>query len=226
MKEIRILIPPSEGKLPGGQGEPMQNLPEVSSEMISKMSKVKQRDWGKILGVKGKALEAAIHVNNHLLTSKTMPAIQRYNGVVYKGIDYPSLDLKEQQYFNQHVRIVSALFGLVEPDRYIPDYKLKIDKLGADKYWKPLNQCELTDYFVLDCLPQAHKKAVSYDEGQAIEFMFIKNGKKISAGHHGKLIKGKFVRWLCQKQVIDIKALSLYREDGFIWKDGVYAKEI
>ena len=89
---------------------------------------------------------------------------------------------------NKRVRIISGLFGLVKPDQNIPDYKLKIDKLDAQKWWKPI--LELKDEFVIDLLPQAHRKAFHYEKGITIEFVLEKNGKKQPAGHNGKLIKG------------------------------------
>ena len=113
--------------------------------MIDQLKNVS--NWEKILGVKGAALDKAIKTNQTVLSSATMPAIERYTGVVYNAIDYASMDKSTKDFFNKHVRIVSALFGLVKPLDLIPDYKLKIDKLKADKYWQPMNQQALKDTF-------------------------------------------------------------------------------
>lgn len=226
MNDFFILLPPSEGKKEGGLGSPLSKVPTEVLQIINKLNKTSDKDWKKLLGVKGENLEQAIQSNKSILSSKTMPAIDRYTGVVYSAIDYSSFNQKEQIFFADHVRIVSAVFGLVKPTDLIPEYKLKIDKLGADKYWKPIMKEKLKGVFVIELLPQAHKKAVEYDDGISVDFHFIKGGKKIPAGHNGKHIKGRFVRWLCQNQICDVKQFKNFKEDGFRWENGIFIKNL
>jgi len=172
-------------------------------------------DPSQLYGVKGKALEAALNANRTILSSPTMPAIERYSGVVYNGIHYPTLATQAKEFFQAHVRIVSALFGLVKSDELIPDYKLKIEKLDAAFYWKPIINKLLSGYFVIDLLPQTHQKAVGYKEGVKVDFLVFKKDKPVPVGHQGKLIKGRFIRWLCEQGVTDPARLSGFQEDGF-----------
>ncbi len=221
-KPVVILIPPSEGKTPGGVSKPIKPKKDVK-EMVSRLQAY-EGDWDKLLGVKDKALEAAVEANLSVLRSKTMPAIKRYSGVVYDGIDYTSLSAAAKKMFDERVCIVSALFGLVKPEDLIPDYKLKIDKLDAAAFWKPIIAKQLTDCFVIDLLPKVHQKAVEYDDGVRVDFIVEKNGKRKPAGHFGKLIKGRFVRWLCQNRVADPTKFSGFNEDGYLWDGENYTK--
>ena len=224
MQSPVILIPPSEGKTLDGSGAPLKKAPPLSAPMIERL-RAYDGDPGKLLGVKGKALEAAVDANARVLKSPTLPAIERYSGVVYQGIDYASLNAATRKWFDNHVRIVSALFGLVAPGDLIPDYKLKIEKLDAAKYWKPLVAAELKKAYVIDLLPQAHKKAVAFEQGVSPDFIVIKNGKRKPAGHHGKLIKGRFVRWLCENRVKNAEAFGDFAEDGFAWDGENFIKK-
>jgi uncharacterized protein len=201
-----ILIPPSEGKTSGGKEQPLGRL-DQHTDIIYKRLLAYKGNPTELYSVKGKALDAAIAANQSLLTSPTMPAIERYSGVVYDGIDYSSLSKDAKAFFNEHVRIVSALFGLVKPTDLIPDYKLKIEKLDAAKYWQPIIAEQLQDQSVIDLLPQAHQKAVSYKQGIKVEFIFEKNGKAMPAGHFGKLIKGQFIRFLCEHKITDMSKI-------------------
>lgn len=219
MSRVVILIPPSEGKTPAGSGRPLKAF-DKDARVIYDRLMAYQGDFSQLYGVKGKALEAARLANAGILTASTLPAIERYSGVVYDGIDYPSLPVKARDFFNAHVRIISALFGFLAPQDLIPDYKLKIEKLDAAAYWRPLITKKLSGCFVVDLLPQAHQSAVSYVRGVRVDFIVLKNGKAVPAGHHGKLIKGKFVRWLCEEGVTDPQKFGGFREDGFLF-DGV-----
>ncbi|WP_031480456.1 YaaA family protein [Maridesulfovibrio frigidus] len=220
MKTI-ILIPPSEGKADGGKNHPLQSVSSIAADLIEA---IKEADPKKLYGLKEKALEKAITVNKELLSSKTMPAIERYTGVVYDAIDYQTL--KNKSDFDKKVVIVSGLFGLVRPINLIPNYRLKIDKLKAAKLWVTSNSEQLKDKFVIDLLPQAHKKAVKYDNGIEVEFVLKKAGKKMPAGHQGKHIKGRFVRWLIEKNITDPKHFNDFNEEGYKWTGEIFLKEV
>lgn len=225
MDNVIILIPPSEGKTPYGTGKPLTKLDDQVKPVYDRLLAYRG-DLSQFYGVKGKALEAARLANAQVLKAPTLPAIERYSGVVYDGIDYPTLSPNAQRFFDDHVRIVSALFGFVSPRDPIPDYKLKIEKLDAAAYWKPTITKKLAGHFVIDLLPQAHQKAVSYERGVKVDFSVVKNGKSVPAGHQGKLIKGKFVRWLCQHAVTDPKDFSGFKEDGFRFDGSNFVKKI
>jgi len=218
-----ILIPPSEGKTPGGAGKPVKPG-KAQQEMNDRLHNY-DGDWGKLLGVKGKALDEAIEVNQSVLEAPTMPAIERYSGVVYDGIDYPGLSKDGRQFFDRHVRVVSALFGLLKPKESIPNYKLKIEKLDAANYWQPIIAKALRNKFVIDVLPKAHQKAVRYEDGIVVDFIVEKNGKRKPAGHHGKRVKGRFVRWLCENGVVSPDDFAGFDEDGFKWDGEVFFKK-
>ena len=219
MKTV-ILIPPSEGKADGGSDKPLKSVSGITADLIEA---IKSAEPKKLYGLKEKALEKAITANKDVLSSNTMPAIERYTGVVYDAIDYRTLQNKSE--FDKKVLIVSGLFGLVAPTDLIPNYRLKIDKLKAAKLWLNCNSEQLKDTYVIDLLPQAHKKAVKYENGIAVEFVLMKAGKKKPAGHQGKHIKGRFVRWLIENNISDPKHFINFNENGYRWTGEVFLKE-
>ncbi|BDQ38188.1 hypothetical protein SYK_25480 [Pseudodesulfovibrio nedwellii] len=219
--KIIILIPPSEGKADGGNDKSLKSVSGVVADLIEA---IKEADPNKLYGLKEKALEKAITVNKEVLSSKTMPAIERYTGVVYDAIDYQTL--KNKSDFDKKVFIVSGLFGLVRPTDLIPNYRLKIDKLKAAKVWLNSNSEQLKDKFVIDLLPQAHKKAVKYENGIEVGFVLKKAGKKMPAGHQGKHIKGRFIRWFVENNITDLKYFKDFKEEGYKWTGEVFLKEV
>lgn len=220
-REILILIPPSEGKQSSGNSTPLKKLNSITEKLLHEISNA---DPVKLYGLKDKALNEAIKINAEISVSKTLPAIERYSGVVYKAIEYGTIENKLD--FDSKVRIVSALFGLVKPKDLVPNYKLKIDKLNSAKLWSESNSKKIKNNFIFDLLPKAHKKAVSYSNGISIEFVILKNDKLIPAGHNGKYIKGKFVRWLIETSILSPFDLSKFKEDGFYWDGEKFVKKI
>ncbi len=214
MPPVLILIPPSEGKSAQGHSKPLGILNEHAQQVYDRlMANRDDQSW--FYGVKGNVLEAAREANKNVLTAPTLPAIERYSGVVYNGIAYASMSDKGKEFLNAHVRIISALFGLLAPGDLIPDYKLKIERLDTADHWRPIISRQLKGCFVIDLLPVAHERALTYMQGVKVGFVVRKDGKVLPAGHQGKLIKGKFVRWLCENQVTEPKDFYGFKEDGY-----------
>ncbi len=83
-----------------------------------------------------------------LPTSRTLPALRRYTGVVYEALSYATLSANGRRRANSSVRVASALFGLLSPTDRIPAYRLSggtslpgVGSLAAA--WRPVLEPEL-----------------------------------------------------------------------------------
>ena len=57
-----------------------------------------------------------------------------------------------------------------------------------------------------------------------IDFSVINKGKKTAAGHFGKAVKGKFIRFLAQNKITNIKGFKSFEYDGFHWDKDHFVK--
>ena len=49
----------------------------------------------------------------------------------------------------------------------------------------------------------------------SVDFIFLKGGKKMPSGHQGKYIKGRFVRWLIENNILTPSDFINFKEDGY-----------
>ena len=140
---------------------------KVMASLVSAM-RGSQPARARLLGVKGQALAAATDANRSLAIAPTRPAIERYTGVLYDALDYPSLPAAHKQRVDRQVRIFSGLWGVVAPSDPMPDYKLKmganLGRLGRlSTWWRPAVTAalaeEIDDRTVWDLLPNDHRAA-------------------------------------------------------------------
>lgn len=211
-----VLLPPSEGKTVGGDKKPLSDIHPVTQTLLDE---IKTKDPEKLYSARK---QEAAKLNANVKSAPSMPAIKRYSGVVYKALDYDSLTNKK--WVDTHVRIISGLFGLITPQTLLPNYKLPITKLSAAKKWHDSITSALKKSFVIDLLPKAHKKAVSYENGVKIAFTLMRNGKTVSAGHAGKTIKGMFVRWMAKQNITDVDDIYAFSADGYAWNGKAFHK--
>jgi len=242
-----ILLPPSEGKAPGGTGAPWSPgrgpddeldgpRTQVLDALVAAMA-APESARAKLLGVKGDALAAATAANQAVRSAPTRPAIERYTGVLYDALDWASLDATARRRGTAQIRIVSGLWGLVAPRTPIPDYKLKMGASLAGvgrlaSFWKP----HLTSVLaggargrtVWDLLPNEH--AAAWDPAAAlprrrITVRFVDDvgtgraRKQVTVAHWNKLLKGALVRHVLATQLDEPDGLADFTHpEGYVYR--------
>ena len=129
---VLLLLPPSETKHPGGDGDPLDlaalSAPEltgVRTELVEALVKLA----GDVpasraaLGVSDKQ-DDEIARNATLWTGPTLPAVERYTGVLYDALDVGSMTRARRARADARLAVGSALFGLVGARDRIPAYRL------------------------------------------------------------------------------------------------------
>lgn len=212
---LTILLPPSEGKAPGGGGKPWAvesgrfgtELAAHRNQVVAALTAAKGGSE-KLLGVRGEALERAIAANRSVGGAPTLPTWRRFTGVVWDHLDVGSLEGAARRRARQSIVVVSALTGLSALTDPLPDHRLKLSvglaPLGKlSTFWRePLSATlnrSLRRRLVIDLLPQEHAAAwapdpVLYDL-RRVRFAGH-DGRTV--GHTAKAAKGRFARALLE----------------------------
>ena len=130
-----VLLPPSEGKTPGGDGPPLGPRPALSTPalaapraaLVAALRRAAGADpAGLAAGLKlppGLA-DAALAADRSVATAPTRPALDRYAGVVYAGLDAASLTPAARRRADEQVLVLSGLWGVVRGGDPVPDYRV------------------------------------------------------------------------------------------------------
>lgn len=199
-----ILLPPSEGKAPGGSGAPWKAGAMADGVLDA---------WRSV--VVAEAVAAGVLEPE----AGSRPAMERYTGVLYRELDWASLSAGARRRGDRQVRIVSGLWGLVAPTDPIPHYKLKMSARLGDLgrlagWWRPRLAPVLAERaagaVVWDLLPNEHEAAMDWSgvaPARRVTVRFLDaRGRTVS--HWNKLLKGSLVRWLLTTQPAGPEALG------------------
>ncbi len=227
-----VLLPPSEGKSPGGNGAPWKpgtmsvDLDDARCQVQAELAAAMHRpeaDRARLLGVKGEALRAATAANLALDTSPCRPAIERYDGVLYRALDAPSLGASGRRRLTSTVLVFSGLWGLVAPRDQIPDYKLK---MGASlpatgrlaTWWRDPITAALAERAkgrtVWNLLPSEHDAAWAPERVDCREVLSVRfldrraDGALVAVSHWNKHLKGALVRLLLEQPSTHLAELA------------------
>jgi uncharacterized protein len=237
MPSFSILLPPAEGKKPGGNplapdmfdyrsSGTFNYFSELNPErrrLIGALQKTlkEDHDFESLFGVKGDHLVEAIEANSGLYNAPLMSALDRYSpGVMYQGMDFAGLPTGAQRRLLENGIIVSGLFGLLRPDDLIPNYRLRMDatlpELGkVSKYWRPilspvLNRI-LSGRFVWNLLPSAHQDAWedahTYEQMVFVKFAKMEGGERKTVSHGVKPLRGQLVNYIVRETLEDLEGL-------------------
>ena len=130
-----LLLPPSEGKTPGGDGTPLGRRPALSTpslaapraELVAAVRRAAAADPAALAaGLKlppGLAAEA-LAADRSVATAHTRPALDRYAGVVYAALDAGTLTPAARRRADEQVLVLSGLWGVVRGGDPVPDYRV------------------------------------------------------------------------------------------------------
>lgn len=217
-----LLLPPSEGKAAGGDKKRKYSsqagvfgpaLGQFRDLIAERLGELKGGD-GKLLGVKGELLARAQDANRTLVGAPTLPAWQRYTGVVWDHLGLVSFTVPSRTAAIKRIIVPSGFAGLVRADDPLPDYRLKMGARLApfglmSTWWRD----DLTDALlthtkkspVIDVLPQEHRAAIDWsrvDNHLRVDLVSRTGG--IVGGHNAKAAKGLLARHLFLSTDTDI----------------------
>ncbi len=223
---MRVLLPPSEGKADGGDGPPLDlaalsfpALTPTRRRVLTALRSVCARPPAVALGVLGLGAGQAeeLEHNRRLRASATMPASQRYTGVLYEALGLATLPPGASELAARSLVICSGLWGALRLSDPIPRYRLSIGvrlpSLGAlAGCWRPamaaavgqlVDQDTAEDGLVLDLRSAPYAAAWRPAGALAERVVAIRvlaermvdgERKRSVVSHHNKAAKGRLLR--------------------------------
>ncbi|WP_299349362.1 peroxide stress protein YaaA [uncultured Shimia sp.] len=166
----------------------------------------------------------------------TRPAVHAFNGDTYIGLEAASLDGDEMAWAQEHLRILSGLYGILRPMDAIQAYRLEMGsrlktRRGKNLYefWrdsiaKNLNEqaSQLGTDTLVNCASQEYFGAV---DPKALKlrvitpvFMEDKGGTAKIVSFFAKKARGSMARYIIQRRLTDPEGLKDFDLGGYTYK--------
>jgi len=104
-------------------------IPE-SKMLINYLLKMKKEEIGKLMGISQKLIDLNYDRykswNEDFNLTNSRHAISCFTGDVYKGLDVNNFSLEDLDYSQDHLRILSGLYGLLRPLDLMQPYRLEM----------------------------------------------------------------------------------------------------
>ena len=212
---MKILLAPSETKKSGGD-QPFRIetllfeslLSTRQSLLFAYMNLLQRGDTAELSHMFGLKKEAdiAYHAAKDLPHEPAMRAIERYTGVAFDYLDYPSLSPEGKQYLHAHLILHSNLFGFLRADDAIPEYRLgqgkAVGEIFPEKLYReagtPLMDAYLVGEDILDLRAGFYDKVYRPNHPYTV-LKFLKGNKVVS--HWAKAYRGLVLRAVAESGI-------------------------
>ncbi|MBW4330854.1 peroxide stress protein YaaA [Stakelama sp. CBK3Z-3] len=189
---------------------------------------------GKLMGISEKLAKLNAQRFRDFETAPQRPALFAFSGDVYRGLEVATLEEPAISFAQDHVRILSGLYGLLKPLDTIRPYRLEMGTKWAPgrvknlyEYW----QSRIADALaadvalegsgtVLNLASQEYWAAVSGKLSETVRVIDVDfrepgpDGPRF-VSFHAKKARGMMARWLCEHRVTDIDAMKGFDTDGY-----------
>lgn len=210
-------------------------FPEKTKILVDKFKKYSMNEMGNLNRTNDKLTEKAYYDYQEFdFENLNNPAIFAYDGLVFKQFNKDDFD--DLDYLNDHVYIISALYGLLKPLTGMADYRLYFDnsdmnlyEFWADDLYKELYK---NDDLVINLASKEYTKTIrpflkKDDKFISLSFKDDKDGKLRSYTAWMKQARGRMLKEIISKKIEDpeeIKKLVVngYKYDPYNSKEDEY----
>ena len=163
------------------------------------------------------------------LYHRLTPAILSYEGIAYQYMAPVVFESGEFAYVQEHLRILSAFYGVVKPMDGVTPYRLEMQakaKVAGTKdlyeYWGDKLYREVLDdsHIIINLASKEYSRCIEkylLPEDIYITCVFgeISGGKIVQKGVYAKMARGEMVRVMAEKQIKDPDEVKKFDRLGY-----------
>ena len=234
---MRIILSPAkkmneETDILAPQGLPvfMDHTEEIMRWMQALSYEEAKKLWGCNDSIARQNFERFQHMD---LYKRLTPAILSYEGIAYQYMAPSVFANGEFSYVQEHLRILSAFYGVVKPMDGVTPYRLEMQakaRIAGTKdlyaYWGDRIYREVLDdsHVIVNLASKEYSKCVEKyltDEERYITCVFgeISGEKIVQKGVYAKMARGEMVRYMAEHNVQQPEEMKGFDRLGYAFRE-------
>lgn len=212
-------------------------FPDRVAELVDIMAAKSPADLRSLMGISDSLAELNFERYQDweptFTTGNARPAILAFKGDVYHGLNVEEFDARDFNYAQNHLRILSGLYGVLRPLDLMQPYRLEMgsklaNPAGKDlySYWGDTITDRLNDDLenarpkaLINLASQEYFGAVDTDklDARVITPVFkdFKNDEYKIISFFAKRARGVMASWLLRNRVDTLKGITEFDGDGY-----------
>lgn len=214
---------------------------EASGKLMGKLRSLNRKQFANLMNLSNELanLNRERHENWQppFTTRNSDAAIFAFIGEVYRGLDARSLSNDELMYAQDHLRILSGLYGCLRPLDLIQPYRLEMGaklkyyrKNNLYQFWgdditRLINEDMDDSGVLINLASNEYFKSINTKKLTARiitpQFKDFSNGQYKSLMTYAKHARGMMSRYIIKQRIEDPELLKGFNEGGYIFNPGM-----
>lgn len=221
---MKIIFSPSKEMTFDNPIEEKVKFNEKTKIIIENLQKLKEEEIKEIYKISDKVLKEVVEYINGFDKRESYRAIEMYSGMAFRSFDVASLKEDERKYMDEHLKILSAFYGPLDPEDLVRPYrldfntKLKVNGESLKNFWKEeYNNAFDSGEVILNLASNEFSSLLDRSKFKIYEFEFFekKDGKLKTHSTISKKARGKMLNYICKNKVTDYEKIKFFNLDEF-----------
>ena len=217
-----------------------------SNQLVSVLKKKKAPELSQLMGISPKLAQLNFERFQDWCTpyniEKSRPAVFAFRGEVFTGLDIDTFSEEDINYTQNHLRILSGLYGLLLPMDNILAYRLEMGtklSIGKKKNLYEFWGDEITNYLNKTLVQQKDDILINLASNEYFKsinqkklkskvytpvFKDNKNGQYKVISFFAKKARGHMLRFILKNQISNPTELKHFEEDDYYYNESLSNK--
>lgn len=192
--------------------------------IISELKNLNKDEIKNIYKISDKVADEVANYIDNFYIEESYRAIEMYTGLAFRKFDIASLNPDEKSYLDEHLVILSAFYGPINPEKLVRPYRLdmnigiKIDGLSLKNFWKDeFNSAFEDGETILNLASDEFSNLIDRKKFKIYDFDFFekKDGKLKSHSTISKKSRGLMLNYICKNKIENLEDLKNFNLEGF-----------
>lgn len=197
---------------------------QTSLNLFARLKRMPDKTLAKGMALSAKQLEATSNLYQSFDPALTprIPALYLYTGSVFKQLHLDTYDARQLDYIATHIRILSAMYGLLHPFStvwpYRLDYTMVLPKLDPERIWTPKVLEALAEEDVLiDLASREFTRMLDPLKGRIHSVVILDriSGTEKTLSTNAKIFRGQLADYLIRNRITELGGLKNFQWGGY-----------
>ena len=188
-----------------------QFQPNITKEIVTHVQSLDVIALGMALKLKADQAQARCAGYQSFEAQPGGRACESYDGIAFKYLDWSNLSDEAKTFGESHLVVLSALYGIVEPNMGVRDYRLDmVDKVGINLYdtWRDAVDAYFhKEDWILNLASKEYAKMVNHPKVVTVEFWELRGDTFKQMSTSSKMSRGVMAHECLTRQVKHVRDL-------------------
>ncbi|MCH5256580.1 MAG: peroxide stress protein YaaA [Lachnospiraceae bacterium] len=172
-------------------------------------------------------------LSNMDLHNQLTPAILSYEGIAFQYMAPAVFEYSQFDYVQQHLRILSAFYGVLKPMDGVIPYRLEMNAKASINGCKNLydlwgrkiyDSVRDEDGIIINLASKEYSRCVEKyltpeDTYITVTFCEVSGNKLVTKGTYAKMARGEMVRYMAERQIEEPTEIKTFNRLGYVYRD-------